>query len=132
MEQNQIEYLTEKLSSIESDLSASYDLEASSVFMHEVGFALNDIHELKEYLGTLNNNMKKTIQMGDMKPLQAGTIVSGNYKGTTVMRTKSEEHFEVMLMDTTTEYVFGCFSGVKRRIMVELLPAGTQLSITSK
>jgi polynucleotide 5'-kinase involved in rRNA processing len=77
--------------------------------------------------------MSDTIQMGKMKPLQAGIIQSdGHYKGVIIMRTASNERFEVMQLTDAGEGK--CWTGQQktRKTLVQLIPSGTQITISTK
>lgn len=45
------------------------------------------------------NNNSETVKMSEMKPGQIGIIVDHNYNGEYVMRTFSQHHFEVMMLN---------------------------------
>jgi hypothetical protein len=44
----------------------------------------------------VRDNKKKTVKMDEMVPFDVGMIVGGSYDGAIVMRTASENAFEVM------------------------------------
>jgi hypothetical protein len=71
------------------------------------------------------------VKIGDMLPLQIGTVVSGFYEGRIVMRTASSSQFEVFQL--TDPCVDRCWSGKHQNLLdlsVKLFPKGTKLNLT--
>ncbi len=78
----------------------------------------------------LDEKAVKVIPLGEMQPYQIGKIVNGpHYKGCLVMRTASDEYFEVMLLTGDTDKG-SCWTNTGTSHMVQLLPKGSQLLIT--
>ena len=70
----------------------------------------------------------KTISMGNMRPLQVGVIVDGDYKGRYVLRTASKRHFEVM--DLSVPKVSGCWTDENYDLQVRLLDPNEEVILT--
>ena len=66
------------------------------------------------------NESKRIVKMCDMKPYQAGTLLSGTQQGHIVMRTASSQKFEVMDLTVAAEKVSWCDgSGLEVELLTE-------------
>jgi hypothetical protein len=73
---------------------------------------------------------RKLIPMREMAPLQVGFIRGGDYDDILVMRTASKFNFEVM--EITQPRTGGCWDRNSSIHMVELVPAGTEITLITE
>lgn len=76
------------------------------------------------------NVTEKVLMMGELKPCQLAEVIEDHrYNGTIVMKTASNNHFEVMCLSGS--FIGDCWTNRKwvAGIKVKLLPKGTKLTL---